>query len=235
MGNWWVSGGWPAPGAAYTAKLINSLIFDNGQFLKFTVEGCFNMVRPQGKMTPHTTSVSVNTCSYGYPALVFGACQAGEGITFSNTITIPPRFSGTREFYQVANTNTTVLWDVNWVSHRRVHNGQNPYADSPEPYGKFIVPNVPADSPGFGLPSSGYVRASALDNFDMWMGFRPTGGHWVPLRVVNWYWSGSATNGPGGWALESDAGDHSINPQDVETENYPLWKSDINDVHTESP
>jgi hypothetical protein len=56
---------------------------------------------------------------------------------------------------------------------------------------------------------SGYTDASAANTFEMWMMFEPPGGKWVPLRAVNWYWSGDATYGVSGWYVSSQS--HSPN------------------------
>jgi len=78
-------------------------------------------------------------------------------------------------------------------------------------------------------------REEALDRLTMWMMFRPPGGMLVPLRAVDWYWHGVATNGPSGWALSSDPGNHSVNPQDYDVQTYPLWNSSARSSHVEPP
>jgi hypothetical protein len=60
----------------------------------------------------------------------------------------------------------------------------------------------------------------------MWMMFKPDGGQWVPLRAVNWSWSGSATNNAGTWTLESGS-THSVNPSSFDTTTYPQWNSNV--------
>jgi hypothetical protein len=49
----------------------------------------------------------------------------------------------------------------------------------------------------------------------------------VPLRAVNWSWSGTATNGSSGWTLLS--GTNSINPPDFDVQQYPFWNSNVKD------
>lgn len=61
----------------------------------------------------------------------------------------------------------------------------------------------------------------------MWMMYEPPGGIAVPLRAVSWYWHGVATNGPSGWSLASSPDDHSVNPADFDTQDYPLWNSNV--------
>jgi len=222
---WWVSGGFPFP-RLYYVNLEKGLTFENGQRVDLKESGSFQMYRPQGKISPFTTAVDVNDCRRPYLALVFGTCE-GDGITFSNSISIPPGFSGSVEWMQVASSLAYSLQDA-----------ATTYVFTPtlnsDPYGDTTVPWITFDSDGAGNPvdspnqrlGSQFIRATGSGSFQMWMMFRPNlPGEWVPLRAVNWYWNGSATNGPGGWSLESVSGDHSVNPTDFETETYPLWKS----------
>ena len=78
--------------------------------------------------------------------------------------------------------------------------------------------------------SSSEDRVEDSGHFQMWIMFTPTGGHEVPLRSVNWYWNGTAIRISNGWMLQSNPGDHSVDPGSQPTEEYPLWKSilDIN-------
>jgi hypothetical protein len=68
----------------------------------------------------------------------------------------------------------------------------------------------------------------------MWMMFRPTNGMRVPIRAVDWMWSGSATN----FLLinwQKLSGTNSVNPADYETEIYPVWKSNVTNAHINPP
>jgi hypothetical protein len=189
----------------------------------FTAQATFNVLRPTAKISPWTTSVNVNS-TLGYEALVFDT-STDDGITFSNTMTIPNGFSGSNIWVQVIFSRIRQLQDTNLIWHVETENGSSPYGDTPIPYQGFEGPNLPADSPNLPLPPSGYVRGSAANSFEMWMMFQPPGGIWVPLRAVNWSWSSSATNSPNGWGLES--GTNSVNPTDFDTQTYPLWNSDV--------
>ena len=73
----------------------------------------------------------------------------------------------------------------------------------------------------------------------MWLVFKPTTqtAHLVPLRAVDWYWSGSATNsgatnGLLGWVLESGTATNSIDPPDFETEVPPIWTRNVTNSPT---
>jgi hypothetical protein len=143
-------------------------------------------------------------------------------MTFYNTISIPADFSGTRLWVQVGTSRVRQLQDANLAWHVDTQLGPPPYGDTPIPY--VVIGTTPVDSPGLPLPG-GYVRGKAANTFEMWMMFQPPNGQWVPLRAVNWSWSGVATNGPTGWGVES--GTNSVDPPDSETEDYPIWKSEI--------
>jgi hypothetical protein len=188
-----------------------------------TGQATFNVLRPAAKISPWTTSVNVNS-TMGYVGLVFDTAT-DDGITFSNTMTIPAGFSGSNLWIQVCCYRVRQLQDTNLIWHIETENGPSPYGDTPIPYRAFFD-GIPIDSPNLPLPSGfTYVRGGAANNFEMWMMFQPTGGIMVPLRAVNWSWSGSATNGPSGWGLES--GTNSVNLTDFDTETYPMSNSDI--------
>jgi hypothetical protein len=217
---WWVSGGLESP-APYSVTLEKGLTFANGRHFLLPKEGAIHMWRPKRKISPLTTSVVVyqDILDFGDPV------HGNEGITFYNTINIPTGFSGTKKWVQVGSSRVRTLEDVNSVVHRETQNGAAPYGDTPIPY--EVTGAIPDDSPHTLTLTSAYVRAEASNSFEMWMMFEPPGGVWVPLRAVSWSWSGSAINGPGGWALES--GSNTVDPPDFETENYPIWKSNIRD------
>jgi hypothetical protein len=179
------------------------------------------MWRPKGKISPLTTTESI----YQGQLKFNDPINQKEGITFYNTINIPAFFSGRRKWVQVGSSRVRKLKDANSVWHTDTQLGLAPYGDTPFPYATFdVTGTIPEDSPGLPLPA-GYVRGEAANTFEMWMMFEPPGGQWVPLRAVIWSWSGTATNGPDGWAVES--GTNTIDPRDFETEDYPFWKSDI--------
>jgi hypothetical protein len=77
------------------------------------------------------------------------------------------------------------------------------------------------------------VQIFVAESFEMWFMFRPSGGQWVPLKAVNWSWSGSATNNAGTFATDNsgpwtlESGTNSVNPPDFEAHSYPVWNSNI--------
>jgi hypothetical protein len=56
----------------------------------------------------------------------------------------------------------------------------------------------------------------------MWLGYKHnTQSIWVPLRRVDWTWSGSASDNDGTWELNEET--HSVNPEDENTYEFPVW------------
>ena len=228
--NWWVSGSFDFP-ASYPVQLKESLTFSNGQSAVVMAYGGIQMYRPNGKISASTTRVTVIS-----NLLWFCDLDVADGIIFSNTLAIPTNFSGSTNWAQVLFSINVVFQGANSTNYVRHQNGADPYGDYPIPYGEFLEgTHIPADSPAEVLPNSGYVRCERSDSFRMWMMFEPPGGIWVPLRAVDWRWHGIATNGPSGWGLASSPDDHTVNPPDFPTENYPLWNSDVHSYHYVPP
>jgi hypothetical protein len=221
--NWWVSGNFIPP-TSYPVMLKERLSFDNGQNATVSVDGHFRMYRPKAKVSPLTTSIRVSS-----DLISFDSAPA-DGITFSNTLTLPAGFSGSAKWVQVDSSTYGEFRDVtnNYIF---VEDGPAPYLDTVVPYAAFLDDGeTPVDSPATHLRSP-FVRYEVSDNFTMYMMFEPLDGIWVPLRAVNWYWHGIATNGPSGWQLASSPNDHSINPPDYDNQTYPVWNNNVTHYH----
>jgi hypothetical protein len=235
---WWVSGGAgpdtdPNIPAIYSASVSCTLIFANGNpSVNINASGLFNMFRPQAKITPATSSVSVYFLK-GHLQLVFSSDTNHNGITFYYTLNCPSNFPGSPKWVQVDSAPFGLFQDTNSASHVSVENViPGPYLDTSFPYGYYDATGTNAvDSPGLILDTvdqNKYVKAEEGDSMGMWMLFKANSGDClVPLRVVNWSWSGSATNGPSGWQLET--GNPANSPSDSDTETYPLWRSNVTD------
>ena len=214
---WWVSGSHPFP-SAYHVTLDKGLTFANGQQVALNESGSFQMYRPQATISPWTTSVNIigDYLRFAEPLR--------NGITISNTVSVPSTFlaGSTIKWAQVVTSTLTRVEDGT-THHDHVPIGPALWGDLPTPYEAHDFYGNPVDSPGrYLLP--GYNRIVGSGTYQMWMMFEPTYGVWVPLRIVEWSWSGSATNSPAGWGLES--GTNSVN-SNTETESYPLWRSDV--------
>ena len=220
--NWWVSGNFDRP-ASYPVALQEKLVFANGQSAIVPAYGGIQMYRPKGKMTPVTSRVTIYI-----NWLTFSDTDV-DGITFFNTLAIPAGFSGFSDWIQVMPSVRAALHYANGTDYNRVQDGSAPYGDYPIPYDEFLktMPKVPVDSPGE-LLRIGCVKTERADMFSMWMMYTPPGGIWVPLREVDWHWSGSATNTAGAWTIVSS--DNGVDP-DFEQTRYPEWNSAVKAYH----
>ena len=243
-GNWWVSGGlgYPQP---YSVRLHKQLTFSNGQRLFVERSGTFNMLRPSARVTAVTGTATLDfnykkaqTCS-GLFGLHFGVpsnCGDAAGITFSRTVTVPAPFSGDFQWVQVIRSFTR-RYQANDGSDLRFIWSDGNGLDGSYPYPPYPTPDKTEDSPGIsvddGLLSCWFSKyVTDADNFDTWLEFKPTGGHWVPLRKVRWSWSGEATL-TGANCNQSDwttSFQWTENPNDAETEEYPAWIKIITNI-----
>ena len=68
--------------------------------------------------------------------------------------------------------------------------------------------------------SDDYIETSEDINFDNYLMFRPNGGIWVPLRLINWVVNDSADhNADGTWTAKGSATIKS----DEDTSAFPHW------------
>lgn len=215
---YWVDGG---------NKHVSCDVTVDGKAL--TAAATFNVLRPAAKVTATTSLVGIYDV-FNPPWLeFFDENNFREGITLSNSMVIPSGFSGANEWVQIVNPyrarrDTNDVW---WVL---LDNGSRPYLDTSYPYtNRFgLTTNVAIDSPGTPL-SSGYNCIIASDKFTMWLMFKPTDGRWVPLRMVNWHWNGTASLSGTNWVLTSSS--WSTNPPDADAgATFPQWNSNVKNL-----
>ena len=189
-----------------------------------TGQAVFNVLAPTAKITTSTTSV--NIFSRGAWQWILFDGTAGPGITFSNTISIPTNFPSSVVWVQVDYNPTFSLLDTNSILHTNLQEHAGPYVDTSYPY-KALSNGNPVDTPGTELPNGNeYVECMDSDTFEMWLMYQPTNGIPVPIRAVNWSWTGSATNYLGlTWMLKQAT--NSVNPVDFPTSTFPQWNSDV--------
>jgi hypothetical protein len=218
--SWWVSGGFPFP-KAYPAKLEIGLTFNNGQYVHMTENGAFNMYRPTSAVSTATGTVALDG-NFNYFGLHDGkpiGLNGIPGITLTNLSTIPSGYSGTFQWVQVINS-FLFRYQKNDGSEgwKRAEGGGG--LDGGYPYSGN--PSWTEDSPGISIDGPPYVAKymSAFADFNIWLEFKPSGGHWVPLRVVNWRWSGEGSLSGSTWTL-IDSSNPVISNED--TEDYATW------------
>jgi hypothetical protein len=244
--NWWVSGGAagstnPNIPAIYEASASFDLLFTNGNPPQHdTAVGQFAMYRPCAKITAQTTSVTVNEVNEFNNdwCLIFSDCRTDlsqgamdNGIVFKNIISFASNFPGSVQWVQII-SSANQAQGTNSTNYSRIQSGPGPYLDTAIPYSGYLPldPSTPVDMPDDDLDSFESTLKCNLkqvvrsDSFEMYMEYQPSAGsNWVPLRGVNWSWSGTATNGPNGWGLQT--GTNSANPPDFDVQDYPIWRS----------
>jgi hypothetical protein len=232
---WWISEGEGAP-AATTADVIFDLLLTNGTLShSLRVRGLFPLVMPRARIVATTGVVSLDSnlltaigssCVSGF-GLHYGnpvGCGGMPGCLLSNSFTLPSGYSGSFEWAQVV-THTLVRYQANdgtsnWYRYEHALLGDINYPFTNNPIDDS--PNLSIDS-----VSNKYVAAmiSVSDRFTTILEFRPDGGNWVPLRLVNWGWDASGTLQGTNWAATnlSDI----PNPGDLPATNYPFWTNNV--------
>jgi hypothetical protein len=206
---YWVDGG---------IKQVQISATVNGQTI--TGQAAFNVLRPTATVTTTTATVAVTT-AWGDLEIAYGT-PAQFGITFTNSITMPNGFSGTNEWVQEI-TSTLRRAQTNDGSGAWYRLQASGVLDTHYPYPP-ISSDSTRDAPGQGLNSQ-WQNISISDNFNMWLMFKPTGGQWVPLKVVTWNWGGTASQTGGVWTLNSS--NNIVNPVGVDSLTYPSWTNSI--------
>ena len=212
---WWVAGNDSTNLVSQLkADFGEGLTFANGQYVMMTSKGLFNMIRPQVKVTMVTGIVQITN-----NLITYGTANA-PGITFTSTQMAGS--PGVIQWVQVINS-TTASELVNgqtigrWVTN--VLDTTYPYnSDADE-----LNTNSVADWPGMDL--SGAQNATRSGNFNMWLEFQPNAGTAVPLRVVNWTYSGIATLSGASWILTNSS--NNTNPPDADTVAFPTWTNNV--------
>ena len=244
---WWISGGNPA---VYDISAPATLYFSNGKALQLSCQGKINMYRPTSTVTSATGVVDVGTnyivgYNSGLPlyqfALHFGNLAQlpgypDVGIKFINSLSLPAEFGGSAGWTQVINltlrrvqTNNST---ANWYKFNVAQVRDNPMlfgADgkSDEPY------DSPALGPSTGVPPPAYKTYSVNENFSTWLMFTPYGGHEVPLKKLNWGWSGVGTWSGSNWILSST--NVTADSSGADALSYPHWTNIVSNFKNFSP
>lgn len=173
----------------------------------------FNVKRPVAQVVASTGSVQLTTFADGY-GLWFGSTTT-PGITFTRTVTMPNNFDGDLQWVQTWNKFRRLKIRGYWYRSSGVG------LDSVYPYSTLSSAN---DSPGIAFESR-WQEVQINDSHQMWLMFKPTGVTestiWVPLRKVDWAWSGQTVQNNGVWQLLNST--HTNNPPDVDSTSHPVW------------
>jgi hypothetical protein len=193
----------------------------------FTAIAIFNVKQPSAEITINTGAVQITSAwPSGYGMWLGIPTQVG--ISFSANVTIPSGFTGNVEWVQI------------WNKFRRVHASNGGWyrssgagLDSQYPYSQGNQAN---DSPG--LPFGTNTGVIIDESFQMSLLFQPTGLSvptiWVPLKIINWGWTGNASFDSSSWVLNSSS--NPSNPQAADTTTHPTWTQNaLNIAYTLEP
>ncbi|HEU6449457.1 MAG TPA: hypothetical protein VFV23_13575 [Verrucomicrobiae bacterium] len=72
-----------------------------------------------------------------------------------------------------------------------------------------------------------YQTYEAADDFTTWLMFTPDGGHAVPLKKVNWHWSGTGEWSNGDPIL-TDHDEGTSGP--IDAIDYPSWTNSLSNL-----
>jgi len=229
---WWVSGNFSPPDID-AASVVCTLHFYNGEpQLTVSVNGLFNMYRPNAAVTTVTGTVAADMFSYN-GNVAFGLHYGlglngwtGPGITFSRTIDYG-NFPGTTEWVQVINSCESAGVKDNYENWLITRTNCSDVLDDSDPYART---GSTQDSPNQGANEWLVQEIKDDGNFSMWLMFTPSDGqavHRVPLQVVNWYWHGDAVGSGLDWNLVDQPPYNNANPAGNNTEAYPEWTNNV--------
>ena len=207
----------------------------NVKGVSLAVRTTFNVVRPSANIAAKTSSVElgreINNRWWG---ICFGTNNGPAGISFSNTVTMPPEnnynFGSTNfstEWVQLINTySASATTTPDGVNHAKHSSGI--LLDSTYPYSSSkTTQGSPSVGESAGLQSAGAVAQDST----MWLMFKPQGGEWVPLKSVNWNWSGAVTLSGTNLVLISRS--WTTNPTDADALGmYPAWTDNFSNTNS---
>lgn len=182
---------------------------------QYSKTATFNVKRPTARISASTGTVQLTTFPDGY-GLWFGNLTT-RGITFTRTVTMPTNFNGDLQWVQTWNKSRRI--NIRGAWYRSVGEG----LDSLYPY---ETGESAEDSPGIAF-GRGWREVEINDSFQMWLMFKPTGVSestiWVPLRAVNWGFSGKAVLSGTTWQLMNPNPSQPTNPPDADSITHPRW------------
>jgi hypothetical protein len=228
---WWVAG----QNSQQLVSQLNvgfgeGLTFANGQYVAIAAHGLFNMIRPQATVTAVTKAVAVDTNfddngTHGVFALHYGTSELLilSGIELSRTVN--PLGCGTLEWVQVLNHTAGHVQHSNgtWVSGYTKDDLYD-VLDA-DPYAPSDSNGSMGDSPGIGGNQFSDLSLTKDFNAGTWLMFTPSEGRRVPLKMVNWYWSGTAVRSGTNWTLTAQ--NNNANPPSIDTVVYPQWTNNV--------
>jgi hypothetical protein len=199
-----------------------------------TAKTKFNVIRPSADWLGFLTgTVNVTNPLAGSWILQFGSGSNPRGFTEVLTNINLNNYTGSGwRFVEVQTGNSaTTLFGTNGINTAEVSAGiDNTFDDWFLPFGTNNASY--GDSPSQPLPAT-KISVTRTDSFSTHLMFKPSGGIAVPLRRIDWNWSGTAgTNGANGWVLTSSPTNAAITAANIDTLSFPAWTNSIHNGTT---
>jgi hypothetical protein len=187
--------------------------------------------RPTGTLSGEimdTVYVDYTFLGDGRPYLHFGGA-APAGIKFRGTLDrtgVPP--NSPVSLVQLVGA-TVIKFKMTGQSYQYTGAGLDNAYPMPNTF-TFVDSNMVfilgADRPNNALPTNG-VGCSRSDNFETFLMFKPGVGSSidVPIRKMQWQWSGLATNSNGTWSLLSS--NVAITATNLNATAHPSWTNNV--------
>jgi hypothetical protein len=208
---YWVSGG--------QQNVTCSVVLNNGSIA--TSQASFNVQRPTAQVAYVKGTVGADSNFYLGNYLHYGtsdnsgtSCEPGlDGIVCTYAVNTLPGFSGIYGWFHL-NSSAIQYKQSDGTSKQCLPSGY----DGALPFGSACF----YDTPGFSL--AGHVEVTEAESHQTWLMFQPsvTNSIWVPLKQVNWGWSGDAVLTNGTWTLPSHS---NPDPTVTDATMHPSWTS----------
>jgi hypothetical protein len=215
---WYVKDGQPLTASVhiYYRCRPDGIVFDE------TITGKFNVHRPTTTFSKYQDGTPTVMVTNGWLSLGW---NRNEDMSFGHQIQTDSFTSGQAGYVQLISGNYTGAFG-NLVDI----GGGTPDTELDGQYGEFSrgTPSIPAntnstvvfyDGPYDGLFN--HSSASMNVDFSTYLMFKPSGGIWVPLRLITWTLKDEAENG----AVFNGTGDGVGSPSDNDCTTFPDWKN----------
>jgi hypothetical protein len=211
---YWVDGG--------ERRVVTFTAFADGVSASASVT--FNVKRPTAAINIKTGSVSTNP-TWGPDTLSFGS-PAMPGISLCCTVEEPAGFTGGgTQWVQVIDhiARAVEYDDGSWrfLMGENVCDTNYPYlADSSANASPLL--QILDDCRGVMVEDS----ISSTERYSMFLMYKPTGAAiWVPLKKIDWNWSGQAYKSDTGWILDNCT--YLTNPESADCITLPTWSGNF--------
>lgn len=188
----------------------------------------FTVTRPNAVISAKIKSqvaVDNNWDPAAIPALHFGYNKGTLGINFYYTTDT----AGNYQWVQVGHSEAHILNADDGKWYKALGDGVDTFYPYTNNTALGITLKSASDSPGFG-PLTVDPEVKRSDLMTMHLMFQPFAGihpQWVPLRKINWSWSGDAILTSNVWALAVGNPSPQCDPADANETQYPIWTSNI--------